>query len=49
MSEFKNSMVAQVFERYPKHIQIKLLFLRKLMLETASETEDVGTVEETLK
>jgi hypothetical protein len=44
-----NAKVAVVFERYPKHIQKKLLFLRQLIFDAASETEGVDTVEETLK
>lgn len=39
--------VKEVFNRYPKHIKKKLLFLRKLVLETAAETEE--KLEETLK
>ncbi|MCP3773886.1 DUF1801 domain-containing protein [Paenibacillus sp. MZ04-78.2] len=45
----ENIKVADVFDRYPKHIQEKLLFLRQLILDTASETDGVDTVEETLK
>jgi len=39
--------VADVLNGYPKHMKKKLLFLRKLVLETASET--VEELEETLK
>jgi len=49
MDEIKNLQVAAVFKRYPPHMRKKLLFLRQLVLETASETEGVGDVEETLK
>ncbi|KOY14782.1 DUF1801 domain-containing protein [Paenibacillus xylanivorans] len=49
MDAIENAKVAVVFENYPKHIQKKLLFLRQLILDTASETEGVDTVEETLK
>lgn len=44
-----NPEVAAVFKLYPKHIRQKLQFLRQLVLDTASETEGVGFVEETLK
>jgi hypothetical protein len=49
MGAIENIKVAAVFEHYPKHIQKKLWFLRQLILDTASETEGVNTVEETLK
>ncbi|MNI13667.1 hypothetical protein D3C73_669010 [compost metagenome] len=49
MGAIENTKVAVVFEHYPKHIQKKMLFLRQLILDTASEAEGVGTVEETLK
>ena len=45
----KNAAVAAAFRRYPKRMREKLLFLRKLVLDTASETDGVGPVEETLK
>ena len=47
--EFKNPEVAAVFDAYPKKIRTKLLFLRKLIFDTAAETEGVGEIEETLK
>ncbi|WP_409179028.1 DUF1801 domain-containing protein [Brevibacillus fortis] len=49
MSEIKNTKVATVFEHYPINIQEKLFFLRQLILDTASETDGVDSVEETLK
>jgi hypothetical protein len=49
MDTIKNAEVSQVFSNYPKRIQKKLVFLRQLVLETASETQGVGIVEETLK
>jgi hypothetical protein len=49
MDTIENLEVAEVFKRYPQHIRQKLLFLRQLVLDTASETEGVGIVEETLK
>jgi hypothetical protein len=49
MQKIKNAAVAEAFENYPRHIRKKLLFLRQLVLETASGTDGIGTVEETLK
>lgn len=49
MDKIKNAEVAEVFKNYPKHMREKLMFLRQLVLDTASETEGVGKVEETLK
>jgi hypothetical protein len=45
----QNAEVAPVFEAYPELIQSKLMFLRKLILEAASESAGVGEIEETLK
>ena len=45
----KNPDVAEVFNSYPKKIRTKLMFLRKLILETVDVMEEVGEVEETLK
>ena len=41
--------VARVFEGYPEPVREKLLGLRRLILDTASETEEVPSVDETLK
>lgn len=49
MDTIKNAAVAEVFESYPQHMQKKLLFLRRLIIATASETDDISAVEETLK
>ena len=49
MKNFKDPQVAQIFHSYPKHIQSKMLFLRKLVFETAAEIENLDSVEETLK
>ena len=45
----QNPEVAAVFETYPKAVKTKLMFLRKLILDVASETDGVGVLEETLK
>lgn len=49
MDKIQNDEVAEIFRHYPERMCQKLLFLRQLILDTASETEGVGTVEETLK
>lgn len=49
MNKIKNPDVAQVFENYPKQIRVKLMHLRQLVLDTASETPGVSELEETLK
>ncbi len=46
---FENSEVAVVFESYPKEVKAKLMFLRQLIFDVASETEGVGELEEALK
>ena len=49
MDTIENTAVADVFKNYPKQMQKKLMFLRRLVLDTAAETEGVTSVEETLK
>lgn len=49
MNDFENLEVAKVFNNYPTHMRQKLLMLRQLVLETASESEGIDTLEETLK
>ncbi len=44
-----NKKVAAVFQAYPENIKLKLLTLRKLILNTAAKTTGVGEIEETLK
>lgn len=44
-----NPEVEQVFNNYPELVRGKLLRLRKLILETASEIDEIETIEETLK
>jgi len=41
--------VSKVFETYPRELKAKLLFLRQLIFDVASETKGVGELEETLK
>jgi hypothetical protein len=49
MTPFANAEVEKVFEAYPADVRRKLLALRELILRTASSTEGVGELEETLK
>lgn len=49
MKKFSNPDVASVFNAYPKNISNKLMHVRQLVFDTASETDVVGGVEETLK
>ena len=45
----RNPQVDQVFDNYPGAVRDKMQFLRKLVIETAEETEGVDQLEETLK
>jgi hypothetical protein len=49
ISPIENTKVADVFVRYPEHMQKKLLVLRQLILDTVSEVEGIDRLEETLK
>jgi hypothetical protein len=49
MRPFASTEVAKVFEAYPADVRPKLLALRELIFRTASSTEGVGELEETLK
>jgi hypothetical protein len=44
-----NPAVKTVLDNYPKRVRSKMRHLRKLVLETASETEGLKQLEETLK
>ena len=44
-----NADVQEVLASYPLAIQQKLLFVRQLIFDVASELDGVGTIEETLK
>ncbi len=44
-----NPEVKLVFENYPDSVRSKMLFLRKLVIETATETAEITQLEETLK
>lgn len=45
----KNPKVDAIFASYPKIVRDKMQFLRTLVIETATETEGVTELEETLK
>lgn len=47
--EIPDPAVRAVFEAYPEEVQAELLSLRALILETATVTDGVGEVQETLK
>jgi len=49
MDIIQNPEVTEIFNNYPANMRQNLRFLRKLILETASETEGVNQLEETLK
>lgn len=49
MNKINNPDVAEVFNHYPIPIREKLMCLRQLVLDTASETDNITTLEETLK
>jgi hypothetical protein len=46
---FEDAAVRAVFEAYPARLRADLLALRELIFDTASETEGVGALIETLK
>lgn len=44
-----NTRVENVFANYPEHIRPKMYNLRRLILEAASESAEIQSIEETLK
>jgi len=46
---FANADVAAVFRAYPAPLRARLLALRRLIFDTAAETDGVGPLDETLK
>ena len=46
---FQNQKVEAVFESYSKGLQQKLLKLRDLIFETATDQKNIGSLDETLK
>lgn len=49
MDNVKNPHVARKYQSYPEDMRQKLMFLRQLIVGVASETRDIGDLEETLK
>lgn len=49
MGKIKNPEVVRVFDSYPEPMRKKMLRLRQIVLDTASETEGADSLEETLK
>ena len=45
----QDSRVKEKFQTYPEAIKARLNHLRRLILETAAETEGITEIEETLK
>ena len=45
----KDPRVAEKFKEYPAKVKKKIKYLRKLIIETAKENENVNQLEETLK
>lgn len=48
-SEFKNKNIQYKFDTYPIEIRKNLLYIRKLIFDIASESDNIGELEETLK
>jgi hypothetical protein len=44
-----NKEVQKVLDNYPKNVRIKLLSLRRLISDTAEESDEITEIEETLK
>ena len=49
MAKIDDPEVAAAFDAHPPKLRRKLLALRKLVLDTAKRSEEVGALEETLK
>jgi hypothetical protein len=49
MTPFQDPRVATVFDAYPAEVRRKLMKLRELIFEVAASTDNVGSLEETLK
>ncbi len=49
LSTIDNPQVQMKFDQYPKATRAKLMMLRQLILDVASQTEEIGSIEETLK
>ena len=49
MDKIEDPEIAEIYNGYPKSIREKLLLLRQLVLEAASETDGMSSLQETLK
>ncbi len=49
MTDIKNPDVSRKFQSYPEDVRRKLMHFRSLILDVASNTADIGDLEETLK
>ncbi|MFB5651383.1 DUF1801 domain-containing protein [Leptospira wolffii] len=47
--KFQNQDIAEIFADYPAELRERLLYLRGLIFQVASETEGVGRIEEVIK
>ncbi|MEE9326716.1 MAG: DUF1801 domain-containing protein [Cocleimonas sp.] len=48
-NKIENKIVLSVLHKYPQEIQQNLMNIRSLIIETAQEDAEIGTIEETLK
>ena len=49
MDDIENPDVARTYQSYPEDVRRRLMFLRQLIIDVASETPGIGALEETLK
>ena len=49
MDNIENPNVASVYQSYPEDVRRRLMLLRQLIIDVASETSSIGALEETLK
>ena len=49
MTKMIKPEIATIFNTYPKPIREKLMYLRQLVLDTSSEEQEVGEIQETIK
>ncbi len=49
MDDIENPDVARAYQSYPEDVRRRLMFLRQLIIDVASETPGIGAIEETLK
>ncbi len=49
MTPFQHPDIKKTFNHYPEHIRLKMMLLRQLILDTATESDQVDNVVEALK